>query len=487
MRVLIADDDSSIRWVIGETARKMGFSVDEAKDGKEALEKILRQNYDLIFIDIRMPEIDGITVIETASKSVTPSRFIVMTAVKSPEPAAKATALGVTEYLTKPFDLEDIEALLSSAKDKSDPNVKQERKITDGDEYLFGAKIVGTSRAIIELYREIGKIAPTDLPVLITGERGTGKELVARTIHELSPFSGGNFIPVNMAAVPEELIESELFGHEKGAFTGSVTTKPGKVEAAMGGSLFLDEIGETPPGFQAKILRFIQEKEFYRLGSNVQRKFKGRIIAATNRDLEELVKSGQFREDLYDRLNAFTLHLPPLRERKEDIPLLASFFVRKYSTTLSNREKTLADDALEVLMEHDWPGNVRELENLMMKLCVTVSGDTISLDDVLKTLKKDRKRPDYSSEKAVQELSFEKLVEMKIRIFLDKMGNEVEKEKNLHPFFIEGVEKPLIRLVLERTGWNRVKAARILGINRNTLHAKMEKLGIIPPRKTGRR
>lgn len=477
-RILIADDDSSIRWVISETARGKNYQIDEAADGAKALEKIIANHYDLIFIDIRMPEMDGLTVIESAVKNMSPSRFIVMTAVKSPEPAARASALGILEYLTKPFDLEEIEAILDSKRIEADSKDGRKGEALTGDEeYLRHVRIVGNSRPIIELYRQIGRVAPTDITVLITGERGTGKELVAKTIHELSGFQAGNFVAVNMAAIPGELVESEIFGYEKGAFTGSYTNKPGKVEAANEGSIFFDEIGDAPMHLQAKLLRFIQEREYFRLGSNTQRRFKGRIIAATNQDLKELLEKGKFRGDLYDRLNVFQIQIPPLRERREDIITLASFFVRKYSVMLTNKEKSISREALDELGEYSWQGNVRELENLIMKVCINSKGSVITGKEVSTFLQQGQRASQFV-EKVIQDLSFEKLVETKVKSFVKNLGREIESERDLWDLFMRQVEKPLIKTVYNATRGNKMKTARILGINRNTLHSKIEKLKI---------
>ncbi len=477
-RILIADDDSSIRWVIAETAKKKKFEVDEAVNGADALEKVISKRYNLIFIDIRMPEMDGLTVIESAIKNLNPSRFIVMTAVKSPEPAAKAASLGVMEYITKPFDLEEIEAILDSVKHRD----REKKKRTGGmegedGEYLKQVRIVGNSKPIIDLYRQIGKVAPTEITILITGERGTGKELVAKTIHELSHFSKGHFVPVNMAAIPKELVEAEIFGREKGAYTGSYTSKPGKIEGANEGSIFFDEIGDAPLHLQAKLLRFIQEKEYYRLGSNTQKHFRGRIIAATNQNLEDLVEQGSFRGDLFDRLNVFQIYIPPIRERKEDIPVLAEFFTWKYSTLLTDQEKKLSEEALDALAEYSWPGNVRELENHIMKVCINSKGKVITERDVSSFLGPGQKTVQYL-EKMIQDLSFERLVETKIKSFVKNLGREIEWETDLWNLFVSQLERPLIKTIYNATNRNKMKTAKILGINRNTLHGRIEKLKI---------
>jgi two-component system nitrogen regulation response regulator GlnG len=487
-RILIADDDKSIRWVLSETARKKGFDVDEAENGKEALEKILTNEYLLIFIDIRMPQIDGLTVMEKAIKSLHSPRFIVMTAVKSPEPAAKAASLGVMEYITKPFDLDEIEKILDQSIDESNARGTGTKGADIGEDYLYQEKIVGTSKPIIDLYKQIGKISKTDITVLLTGERGTGKELVARTIHDLSPVDQKKFVAVNMAAIPQEMVEAEIFGFEKGAFTGSVTSKPGMIEAASGGSLFLDEIGDTPLHLQAKLLRFIQEKEFYRLGSNALKVFHGRIITATNKNLEELVNEGKFRSDLFDRLNVYQMYIPPLRERKDDIPLLARYMTKKYSLLLTNTEKSLTEEAISELGKYEWPGNVRELENLIMKVCINAKEDGITDRDLLQFLLPDKGFTQFA-EKVIQDLSLEKLVELKTKGFVEQMGHEIESETDLWEMFMNQVERPLIKTILKATKGNKIKASKILGINRNTLHNRIEKLkiGKRKPAKKGKR
>lgn len=476
-KILVADDDTSIRWVVKETALTKGFEVEEAKNGKEALEMILTNRYALIFIDIRMPEIDGLTVIETVAKNLHAPRFIVMTAVKSPEPAARAASMGVMEYLTKPFDVDEIETILDEAADDGKEKHPMRPFAEPEEEYLYQVKIVGNSKPIIDLYKSIGKIATTDITVLITGERGTGKELVARTIHELSEFGQHTFVPVNMAAIPHDLVEAEIFGYEKGSFTGSVTSKPGKIEAATGGSLFLDEIGESPPHLQAKLLRFIQEKEFYRLGSNLLKRFSGRIITSTNRNLEELVRKGAFRSDLFDRLNVYRIHIPSLRERREDIALLGKYFTKKYSVILTSKEKGLTDEAVSELSQYEWPGNVRELENLIMKVCINSTEGLISGGEINRLLRPEKEGA-HIAETVIQDVSLEKLVEIKTKSFVKKIGREIESETDLLEMFITQVEKPLITSVLTATNWNKIKAAKILGINRNTLHSKIEKLKI---------
>ncbi len=284
------------------------------------------------------------------------------------------------------------------------------------------------------------------------------------------------------------MIEAEIFGFEKGSFTGSVTSKPGKIEVATDGTLFLDEIGDIPLHFQAKLLRFIQEKEFYRLGSNFLKKFNGRIITATNRNLEELVKKGAFRSDLFDRLNVYQIYMPPLRERKEDVPLLARYMAKKYSSLLTNIDKRLTEEALSELVKYDWPGNVRELENLIMKACINTREESITDRDVVQFLRPD-KGITHFAEKVLQDLSLERLVELKTRGFVEKMGQEIESETGLWEMFISQVERPLIKTILQATNGNKIKASKILGINRNTLHNKVEKLkiGKKKPEKKGKR
>jgi two-component system nitrogen regulation response regulator GlnG len=470
-KVLIADDDESIRWVLQKTVTGMGFSADLAEDGDKALALLSKHPYAAAFVDIRMPGMEGIEILERVQARKSMTRFFVMTAVRRPDAAARSTRAGAAEFITKPFDIAYIEKLLSDLEKESSSRERPFRE-EDADEWRH-ARIVGKSRAILEVFQNVGKVADSDATVLLLGERGVGKELVARCIHDLgSP--GGPFVTVNTSAIPKDLQEAELFGFEKGAFTGAETAREGKLEAAMGGTLFLDEIGDTPLELQAKLLRVLQEKEFTRLGSNNPLKFRGRVIAATNRDLRRLATDGKFREDLFDRLNVFPIRIPPLSERREDTPLLADYFLQKYCALLSRPPKSFSREALEELSARTWKGNVRELENFVQRLAVLSSGKLLRREEVARELAKSEGAPDLAT------APLEQVIEERIREFVRRFGDGIDGEENLHALFLRQMEKPLIKVVLEAARGNQVKAAGILGINRNTLRKKLGELSLLP-------
>jgi two-component system nitrogen regulation response regulator GlnG len=474
-KVLIADDDESIRWVLQKTVTGMGYSADLAEDGDKALSLLSKNPYAAAFVDIRMPGVEGIEVLERVQARKSPTRFFIMTAVHRPDAAARSTRAGAAEFITKPFDIAYIEKLLKDLEKESSSRERPFRA-EDAEEWR-SARIVGKSRAILEVFQNVGKVADSDATVLLLGERGVGKELVARCIHDLgSP--GGPFVAVNTSAIPRELQEAELFGFEKGAFTGAEKAREGKLEAAMGGTLFLDEIGDTPMELQAKLLRVLQEKEFTRLGSNRPLKFQGRVIAATNRDLRRLTADGKFREDLFDRLNVFPVRVPPLSERREDIPLLSDFFLQKYCTLLSRPPKSFSKEALEELSSRNWKGNVRELENFVQRLAVLSAGKLLRREEVARELAKAEGAPDLAT------APLEQVIEERVREFVRRLGDSIEDEEDLHALFLRQVEKPLIKVVMEAARGNQIKAAGILGINRNTLRKKLAALSLLPKPKS---
>ena len=470
-RVLIADDDESIRWVLQKAVTGMGFAADLAEDGDKAIALLGKNPYAAAFVDIRMPGVEGIEVLERVQARKSPTRFFIMTAVHRPDAAARSTRAGAAEFITKPFDLSRIEGILrevaQEASSRERPYRPEER------EDWSSARIVGRSRAILEVFQNIGKVADSDATILLLGERGVGKERIARCIHELGGRKGP-FVAVNTTAIPRDLQEAELFGHERGAFTGAEGAREGKLSAAQDGTLFLDEIGDTPVDLQAKLLRVLQEREYTPLGSNQARKFRGRFIAATNRDLRKAVSDGRFREDLYDRLNVFPLRVPSLSERKEDIPLLADYFLQKYCSLLSRPPRSFSKEALEELAAHPWKGNVRELENFVQRLAVLSAGKLLRRDEVARELSK----ADGAFDRT--EAPMEQLVEERIREFVRRLGTAIGSETGLHELFARQVERPLIKVVLEATGGNQVKAAGILGINRNTLRKRISDLSLTP-------
>ncbi len=471
-RILVADDEESIRWVLSKALKQKGFSVDLAHDGRQALELIKDNCYDLAILDIKMPGITGLELLDKVRELNSDLLVVIMTAEASMRNAVEAMKRGAYDYITKPFDLDVIDAIIEKVARARDiagqvTTLKQELK----DRYQVEKNIVGNSAAMQEVYKTIGKVAVSDVTILIQGESGTGKELVARAVHFNSGRLGKPFIAINCAAIPRDLLESELFGSEKGAFTGAGERKQGKFEQANHGTLFLDEIGDMPLDLQAKILRVLQEQEVTRIGGNQNIPVDVRIVTATNQSLVEKVRQKEFREDLYYRLNVVPITLAPLRERRDDIPDLASYFLSRSCTEMSVAPKRLTDDALELLKSYSWPGNVRELEN-SVKRAVILSNDPLltSLDfgGLLPTRE--------TAQNGSQETSLEVLVDLKLRSCMN--GIEGLEKGDIHAMVLEQVERPLIRLVLEKCRWNQVKAADVLGINRNTLRKKISELQI---------
>jgi two-component system nitrogen regulation response regulator GlnG len=468
--ILVADDEESMRWVLSKALKKKGFNVDLARDGDEALRMIKSSDYDLAILDIKMPGLSGLELLDRVRELKSDLLVVIMTAEASMKNAVEAMKRGAYDYLTKPFDLDVIDAIIEKVDRAREMTsqvtfLKEELK----DRYQLEKTIIGNSPAMREIYKTIGKVAPSDVTVLIQGESGTGKELIARAIHFNSKRLGKPFIALNCAAIPKDLLESELFGFEKGAFTGATERKLGKFEQANGGTIFLDEIGDMPIDLQSKILRVLQEKEVTRTGGNQNIAVDVRIVAATNQDLEESVRRKEFREDLFYRLNVIPLQLVPLRERKEDIPLLVEYFLAKICTELESPPKRCSPEALRLLSGYGWPGNVRELENTL-KRAVILSSDPLLTDF-----------PGVRSHKGgelvpSEELSLEGIVDIKLRGSFTNM--EKMESGDVYSMVLEQVERPLIRFVLEKTRGNQVRAADILGINRNTLRKKITELGI---------
>ena len=470
-KIIVADDEESMRWVLSKALKRKGFSVDLAKDGDEALSLIQANSYDLAILDIKMPGLSGLDLLGKVKELKSDLLVVIMTAEASMKNAIEAMKRGAYDYITKPFDLDVIDAIIEKidkAREMSSQVslLKEELK----DRYQLEKTIIGNSPAMREVYKTIGKVAPSDVTILIQGESGTGKELIARAIHFNSKRLGKPFIALNCAAIPKELLESELFGFEKGAFTGAFERKLGKFEQANGGTIFLDEIGDMPLDLQAKMLRVLQEKEITRTGGNQSIAVDTRIVAATNQDLEERVRQKAFREDLYYRLNVVPIQLVPLRERKEDIPLLFDYFLKSSCAEMETPVKQCSDDALRLLMQYPWPGNIRELENTI-KRAVILSSDPLLTAADFSSLTSQKPGQQQS-----EELSLEALVDTKLRSSLDNL--EKMESGDLYGMVLEQVERPLIRFVLEKTRNNQVRAADILGINRNTLRKKIQELGI---------
>lgn len=379
MKILIIDDEKSIRNTLKEILEFEGHEIELAADGQEGLEKATANNYDAVFCDIKMPGMDGVEVLEKLMEAGVDTSIIMISGHGSIDTAVECIKKGAYDFIQKPLDLNRILITLKNATDKT--NLVKETKILK--KKVSGVpEIVGESEAIMKIKSMIDRVAPTDARVLITGSNGTGKELVARWLHEKSSRASMPFIEVNCAAIPGELIESELFGHEKGAFTSAVKQHKGKFEQADGGTLFLDEIGDMSLAAQAKVLRALQEHKITRVGSDKDINVKVRVVAATNKNLMEEIQKGNFREDLYHRLSVIVIRVPPLAERKEDIPLLVHYFIDKICEETGMKKREITDDALEELKKHQWTGNIRELRNVTERLMI-LSNDVITKDDVI--------------------------------------------------------------------------------------------------------
>jgi len=473
MRVLVADDEPSIRFVLQEVLEGLGHSVTAVEDGDVAARELAGERYDLAFLDIRMPGLTGIEVLQQHRASGGDVAIVIITAQNLLENAVESMKSGALDYLVKPFALAEVKALAEKAlstralKDE----VRSLRRAVGRAVSPGGDRLVGSSPALLEIFKTVGKVAPRNVPVLITGESGTGKELVAHAIHAASPRADGPFIAVNAAAIPRELLESELFGHERGAFTGAVASRVGRFREASGGTLFLDEIGDMPVDLQAKLLRVLQSGEVMPVGGRDLEIVDVRIVAATHRDLDERVREGDFREDLLYRLRVVPMSIPPLRERSEDVRTLALHFTERYAPELAEGPVSLPNASIEKLESHDWPGNVRELENAIKRALVLSTNDVLAPEEF-----------DFLTarvEPTAVQLSLEQLVVSEVESLLDK-GGELS---NVYHQFQERVERPLIEVVLDRTQGNQIRAAALLGINRNTLRKKITELGIDLPKR----
>ncbi|MFQ5899151.1 MAG: sigma-54-dependent transcriptional regulator [Candidatus Methylomirabilia bacterium] len=467
--ILIADDEDGLRWALEKGLKQAGYRVTAVRDGGATLRGAQAEPFDLIFLDVRLPGVDGLTLLARLRDLQPEAQVVIMTAHGTMETAIQAMQRGAYDYLAKPFDLDEI--LLLAERALAAKRLTQEvarLKIGLREVWEFGA-LIGRHPRMQEVYKAIGRVAASEVTVLLRGESGTGKELVARAIHHYSRRAGRPFVAVSGAAIPGTLLESELFGHERGAFTDAKERKLGKLELAHGGTLFLDEVGDMSLEIQAKLLRALQERSFERLGGCEPIRVDVRLLAATNRDLEALIRDGGFREDLYYRLNVVTVVLPPLRERREDIPLLAEQFLTKYAADFG--ERLVAPEAMARLVGYDWPGNVRELENVVQRAMVMGSGGVI-LPEHLPI------GPVSAARSVTAEPTLAKIVEKKLEECLRGLGGH--SGANLYGLVIGLVEHPLLRAVLRETGGNQVKASALLGINRNTLRKKLKEHGIDP-------
>jgi two-component system nitrogen regulation response regulator GlnG len=468
-RILVADDEQSIRWVLSKSLTKQGFTVDLAEDGTEARQLAEKNHYDLAVIDIKMPGINGLELLRHFQQHQPGILVVIMTAEATMEHAVDAMKHGAYDYLTKPFDLTALDAIILKAQKAANVS-EQIDQLKDElqEQYSYGRSIIGNSQPMQDIYKTLGRVAGSDVTVLITGESGTGKELIARAIHINSQRLGKPFIALNCAAIPRDLLESELFGHERGAFTGASERKIGTFERADGGTLFLDEIGDMPLELQAKLLRVLQEKEFTRTGGQQNLQVDVRIVAATNQDIVTRIKNRLFREDLYYRLNVVPIELPPLRQRRDDIPMLVDFFLHRARQDLGIDSMECTAEAIKLLQSHDWPGNVRELENVIKRAALLSPNHILTPADFPGLHDDERVRS--------QDESLEALVTRKLENSLASM-NLVEMD-NLYEMVLHQVERPLINIVLRKTRGNQVRTAATLGINRNTLRKKIKALEI---------
>ncbi len=472
--VLLADDDRSIRTVLGQALSRVGCRVRSTGSASELWRMVEEGEGDIVLTDVHMPDGDALDLLPAIRKRRPDLPVIVMSAQNTVLTAIRAAEVGAYEYLPKPFDLEELldfvqKALKRQAKEKDTPAAPVEPR----DENL---PLIGRSPAMQEVYRVMARLMHTDLTVMIAGESGTGKELVARALHNFGKRARGPFIAINMAAIPRELIESELFGHEKGAFTGATERGVGRFEQAQGGTLFLDEIGDMPPEAQTRLLRVLQEGEYTTVGGRTTRRADVRIVAATHQDLRQLINVGRFREDLYYRINVVPIRLPPLRERLDDIPDLARHFLRQAEKEGLPR-KTLAAEGIARLKEHTWPGNVRELENLVRRLAVLCPDEQITAEFIDHELSAGSGPESAGTDEAEAGRTLGAAVELHLKRYFRMHGDSLPPP-GLHERVLREVELPLIALTLSAVRGNQVKAAELLGINRNTLRKRIRELDI---------
>lgn len=449
-KILIVDDEEGMRHMLSIILKKEGYETTSVSNGNEALKAIENDEFDFILCDIRMPDMDGLTLLGELKKRGCNSTIIMMSAYGTIDTAIEAMKLGAYDYISKPFKSDEIILTIRKAEERERlrrENIFLKKEVED--RYKF-SNIIAKSKKMLEVFETISKIASYKSTVLIIGESGTGKELIAKAIHYNSPRGNKPFVPINCGAIPENLLESELFGHVRGAFTDAVSTKKGLFEEADGGTIFLDEISDLPLSLQVKLLRVLQEEEIRRVGDTKSIKVDVRVIAASIKDLAEEVKMGRFREDLYYRLNVLSIYLPPLRERKEDIPLLVNHFIEKFNKKIGRNIKGITSDAVKILMDYEWKGNVRELENVIERAVILAEGDYITVEQLPETLMKTVREPVIS----VGEGEF-----------------SIKKAS-------EALEKELIKKALQYTGGNRTRAAKLLEISHKALLYKMEEYGI---------
>jgi len=460
--VLIVDDDPGLRMSFAKIIDQEGYQAITAASGEEGIKRLKADKPDLVVMDVRMPGMTGIEALARMKIHDPSTPVIIMTAYGATDTAIEAVNKGAFDYILKPFDIPEMLGLITQALDAS--QLAKGAKQPSIPDTASQVSLVGQSRVMREIYKQLGRVAATDATVLVQGESGTGKELAARALWSYSERKAKPFVVVNCVAIPESLLESELFGHEKGAFTGATHRRAGKIEQAQGGTIFLDEIGDMPLSIQAKLLRLLQEKQIERLGGSGPIPVDVRIIAATNRDLEEAMAQGRFREDLYYRLQVVRIVLPPLRERKEDIPQLAVHFLGCHAKSMSSQNPGISQQGLAALAAHDWPGNVRELSNVLQKTLIFSRGLAISAEAVRAAIAGRSPEPVPDIKEALNEY---------VRQAVAAGGPDL---------FAQVTDRFAAQLVAEAlrvTGGNRSQTAKLLGLSRPTLLAKMEKLGLV--------
>jgi len=452
--ILIVDDERSMREFLAIYLRRAGYAVEAADGGAQALATMKNREFDIVITDLRMPDIGGLEVLAETKKRHPETQVIVVTAFATADTAIAAMKAGAYDYLTKPFKVDEVGLVVERALERRNLQ-KQNVALRDEIKGRYRLeRLIGKSEPMQRLFEMLQKIAPAKTSVLLIGESGTGKELVSRAIHELSPRSGQPFVAINCGAIPETLIESELFGHVKGSFTGATTDKTGLFEAANGGTLFLDEIAELPIAMQVKLLRALQERKIKRVGGVTENEIDVRVVAATNRDLESEIENGSFRQDLYYRLNVIQLRIPPLRERRDDIPLLVEHFIRKFAAEHGRTISGIEPDTLSALMGHSFPGNVRELENIIERAVTLAPADRLTADNL----------PGLTSHQGAS-------IASPSANLLPETGVNLEQ-------VVADFERGILLKALERTRGNRTEAARLLGVTFRSLRYRLSKLGI---------
>ena len=469
--ILIADDDKAIRTVLSQALGRLGHDVKTTGTAAQLWQWVEEGLGDLVITDVIMPDENGLDLIPRIRAARPALRVIVMSAQNTLMTAVRASERGAFEYLPKPFDLTELVQVVGRA--LSIPQPLPDPEPAEVEEQL---PLIGRSPAMQEIYRLIARLIGTDLTVMINGESGTGKELVAKALHDFGKRRGGSFVPVNMAAIPRELIESDLFGHEKGAFTGAVARSRGRFEQAQGGTLFLDEIGDMPLEAQTRLLRVLQVGEYTTVGGKQPIRADVRIVAATHRDLQQLIRQGLFREDLFYRLNVVPIRLPALRERTEDIPALVRHFLGKVASEEGLPLKSLTPRALEQLKRHRWPGNIRELENMTRRIAALYPQDVVDADVVEQELASAQRAAEEPVENGQTE-GMGQAVERHLRDYFAAHDDGLPAA-GLYDRVLREVERPLISLTLNATRGNQIKASEILGVNRNTLRKKIRELDI---------